>query len=245
MAQWTLSAEQFAAAWFGTGLDRMPFPFRFTSRYPGLREYQAYQRDFRTELAHDEHMPLRRAVDVLARPDWRIELFGIDNRRGGAELRAIGCAHRGGSGVVALQNPAPDGGKIRLRRCRTDQLATELVRLLPDHKPGTVAERTYLLDDLADDRPDPFGSAPAAETRDRYRRFWRQSCTTRGTVTVLLGPRNADPLRTGKLRWIDTDDGRYCEIPANRALMIRPGSSADISRYLDESIIRARARMDG
>lgn len=244
MTQWTLSAEQFAAAWFGTGLDRMPFPFRFTSRFPGLHEYRAYQRKFRAELAEADHAPLQRALQVLARPEWRIELFGIDNTRGAVEMRAIGCATRSGPGVIALQAPAPDGGRVRLRRVRVDQLATELIRLLPDPAPGTAAEKSYLLDDLNDDRPDLFGNAPARAIQDRYRRFWRQPCDTSGTATVLVGPRNAEPLRTGKLRWIDTGDGRYCEVPANRALMIRPASSADITRYLDESIVRAKARMD-
>ena len=60
----------------------------------------------------------------------------------------------------------------------------------------------------------------------------------------MVGPRNAEPLRTGKLRWIDTEAGRYCEVPANRALMVRPGTTADITRYLDESIVRAKARID-
>ncbi|MFC9436857.1 ESX secretion-associated protein EspG [Nocardia sp. NPDC057030] len=244
-AQWSLSAEQFAAAWFGTGLDRLPFPFRFTSRFPWLREYQSYQRQFREELARPERVPLSRTITVLARPDWRIELFGNDNTRDGIELRAIGCATRGGAGVIAEQTPAPTGGRVQLRRCRIDQLATELIRLLPDTPAGTTGEKSFLLDDLNDERPDLFGSAPASEVKDRYRRFWRQPCGTRGTAAVLLGPRNAEPLRTGRLRWIDTTaDGRYYEVPANRALMIRPGTSADLVRYLDESIARARARMD-
>ncbi|MGQ4616477.1 ESX secretion-associated protein EspG [Nocardia sp. R7R-8] len=243
-AQWSLSAEQFAAAWFGTGLDRMPFPFRFTSRFPGRNEYQAYQQQFRAELGRDERLPLRSAITTLAVPDWRIELVGYDNTREGVELRAIACGARTGSGVLAVQSPAPDGGQVRLRRCRIDQLAGEVVRLLPDAPAGTVGEKSFLLDDLNDDRPDVFGNAPAGRAKERYRRFWRQSCTTRGTIGVLLGPRNAEPLRTGRLRWIDTADGRYCEVPANRALMIRPGTSADIARYLDESIVRAEARMD-
>ncbi|GAA5088764.1 ESX secretion-associated protein EspG [Nocardia iowensis] len=243
-AQWSLSAEQFAAAWYGTGLDRLPFPFRFTSRIPGLREYQAYQQQFRDELAREERIPLSRTITVLAQPDWRIELFGYDNTRDGIEIRAVGCGTRKGAGVVAQQAPAPDGGRVQLHRCRVDQLATELVRLLPETAAGTAGEKSFLLDDLNDERPDPFGTAPSSEVKERYRRFWRQSCVTRGTATVLLGPRNAEPLRTGRLRWIDTSDGRYYEVPANRALMIRPGTSADIGRYLDEAIIRARARMD-
>ncbi|MEU6189988.1 ESX secretion-associated protein EspG [Nocardia sp. NPDC047038] len=243
-AQWSLSAEQFAAAWFATGLDRMPFPFRFTSRFPGLNEYQAYQQQFRAELGRDERLPLRSAISTLAVPDWRIELFGYDNTRAGVELRAVACGTRSGSGLLAVQSPAPDGGRVRLRRCRVDQLATEVVRLLPDATAGTVGEKSFLLDDLNDERPDVFGNAPASQAKERYRRFWRQSCATRGTAVVLLGPRNAEPLRTGRLRWIDTPDGRYCEVPANRALMIRPGTSADIARYLDEAIVRAKARMD-
>lgn len=242
--QWSLSAEQFAAAWFGTGLDRMPFPFRFTSRFRGLREYQAYQEQFRLELDREERAPLQRALRVLARPDWRIELFGTDNTRDGIELRIIGCATRRGAGVIAEQLPAESGGPVRMYRCRPDQLATELIRLLPEVPAGAGTEKSFLLDDLTDDRPDLSGNAPATEIKSRYRRFWRQSCTTRGTAVVLLGPRNADPLRTGRLRWIDTSDGRYCEVPANRALMIRPASAADIARYLDEAIIRAKARLD-
>ncbi|MFQ6325879.1 ESX secretion-associated protein EspG [Nocardia sp. CWNU-33] len=245
MAQWLLTAEQFAAAWFGTGMDRLPFPFRFTSRFPGRNEYQAYQQQFRAELAHEDHIHLRRALGVLARPDWRIELFGIDNARESAEIRAIGCATRGGPGVIAVQAPGPDGGKVRLRRCRVDQLATELVRLLPDPPAGTAAEKSYLLDDLNDDRPDPFANAPSRAVKERYRRFWRLPYDTRGSAVVLLGARNGAPIRTGKLRWIDTTEGRYCEIPANRALMIRPATSTDITRYLDESIIRGKARLDG
>lgn len=244
MAQWLLSAEQFAAAWFGTGLDRMPFPFRFTSRFPGLHEYQSYQQKFRTQLSGDDQIPLQRAIAVLARPDWRIELYGIDNARGGLEIRGIGCANRAGTGIVAVQQPGPTGGRVRLHRCRVDQLATELTELLPNAPAANAPEKSYLLDDLQDHRPDPFGTAPARAVQEKYRRFWRQPCDTRGTVVVLLGPRNADPLRTGRLRWIDTAEGRYCEVPANRALMIRPGNSEDIARYLDEAIIRAKARLD-
>lgn len=244
MAQWTLSAEQFAAAWFGTGADRMPFPFRFTSRFPGLHEYRSYQEQFRSELDRPDHAPLQRALSVLSRPDWRIELFGIDNRRGGIEMRGIGCAVRGGTGVVALQNPDADGGRIRMRRCRAEQLPTELVRLLPEHRAGDAAEKSYLLDDLTTDRPDPFGNDPARAVQERYRRFWSQPCATRGVVSVLLGPRTSDARRLGRLRWIDTDDGRYCELPANRALMIRPATAADITRYLEEAVVRARAKLD-
>ncbi|WP_433576600.1 ESX secretion-associated protein EspG [Nocardia brasiliensis] len=243
-SQWSLSAEQFAAAWFGTGLDRLPFPFRFTSRFPGLHEYQLYQQQFREELAKEERIPLSRTITALARPDWRIELLGCDNTRDGVELRAIGCATRSGVGVIARQEQAPDGGRVQLRRCRADQLASELVRMLPDAGAGSTGEKSFLLDDLNDDRPDLFGSAPASEVKEKYRRFWRQTCTTRGMASVLLGPRNAEPLRTGRLRWIDTTDGRYYEVPANRALMIRPGTSADIRRYLDDAIARARVRME-
>lgn len=243
-SRWSLSAEQFAAAWFGTGLDRLPFPFRFTSRFPGLHEYQQYQQRFREELARQERIPLARTITALARPDWRIELFGCDNTRDGIELRAIGGATRSGVGVIAQQDQAPDGGRVQLRRCRAEQLANELVRLLPDAAAGNTGEKSFLLDDLNDARPDPFGNAPAGAVKEKYRRFWRQSCTTRGMISVLLGPRNAEPLRTGRLRWIDTTDGRYYEVPANRALMIRPGTSADIRRYLEESVARARARMD-
>jgi hypothetical protein len=245
MAQWLLTAEQFAAAWFGTGMDRLPFPFRFTSRFEGRNEYQAYQQRFRAELTHEDHIHLRRALSVLANPDWRIELFGIDNNRDQAEIRAVGCATRGGPGVIAVQMPGSDGGKVRLRRCRVDQLATELIRLLPDPPPGTATEKSYLLDDLNDDRPDPFATAPSRTVKERYRRFWRQEYDTRGTAVVLLGPRNSAPVRTGKLRWIDTTEGRYCEVPANRALMVRPATSTDITRYLDEAIIRGKARLDG
>ncbi|WP_280469524.1 ESX secretion-associated protein EspG, partial [Nocardia brasiliensis] len=119
-SQWSLSAEQFAAAWFGTGLDRLPFPFRFTSRFPGLHEYQLYQQRFRDELAKDERIPLSRTITALARPDWRIELLGCDNTRDGVELRAIGCATRSGVGVIAQQEQAPDGGRVQLRRCRAE-----------------------------------------------------------------------------------------------------------------------------
>ncbi|WP_109527898.1 MULTISPECIES: ESX secretion-associated protein EspG [Nocardia] len=242
MSQWTLSAEQFAAAWFGTGLDRLPFPFRFTSRFPGMREYQEYQEQFRSELARDDHVPLHRALRVLSHPEWRVELFGVDDRRDGAEMRGVAGATRTGAGVIAFQNPAADGGKVRLRRCRGDQLAAELIRALPDPPPGTALEKTYLLDDLATDRPDPFDNDPARAVQERYRRFWHQPSTTRGTATVLRGPRNGDAQRIGRIRWIDTEDGRYCEIPANRALMIRPATGADITRYLNETIVRARAR---
>ncbi len=243
MAQWTLSAEQFAAAWFSTGLDRMPFPFRFTSRFHGLHEYHAYQRQFRSELDHPDHAPLQRALRVLSTPHWRIELFGIDSRRGGTEIRGIGCAV-GDSGVVALQNPAADGGRVRMRRCRAQQLPAELIRLLPDPAAGEASEKSYLLDDLTTDRPDPFDNDPARAVQERYRRFWTQPCATRGVVSVLVGPRNSDALRIGRLRWIDAEDGRYCEMPANRALMIRPGTSADIIRYVDDAIVRARARIN-
>ncbi|MGW4365944.1 ESX secretion-associated protein EspG [Nocardia takedensis] len=242
-AQWILSAEQFAAAWFGTGLDRLPFPFRFTSRFAGLREYDAYQRQFRDELENPDHTPLRRAVQVLSAPDWRIELFGLDHRRGGVELRGIGCGVRGGAGIVAQQNPDADGGRVRLRRFRAEQVATELLRLLPDRAPGESSEKRFLREDLATDRPDPFDNDPARAVQERYRRFWSRPSTTRGVVTVLHGPRTSEAQRTGRVRWIDADDGRYCEIPVNRALMIRPASGADILRYVDDSIRRAEAAL--
>ncbi|GAA5042652.1 ESX secretion-associated protein EspG [Nocardia callitridis] len=243
-AQWTLSAEQFAAAWFGTGLDRLPYPFRFTSRFHSRNEYQEFHRQFAADLAAEHRRPLRRAISVLAQPDWRIELLGYRSADGGSELRAIGCGTRAGSAIIAEQRPAPDGGKVRLRRCRVDQLTTELARLLPDTPPGDTGEKRFLLEDLNDERPDPFQNAPSREVKQRYRRFWSQPHDTRGTITVLPGPRNATPPRTGRLRWIDTPDGRYCEAPANRALMIRPATTADIIRYVDESTARAKLRLD-
>jgi len=237
---WTASGEQFAAAWFGTGTDRMPFPMRFTSRFESTREYRTYQRKVRDVLNRPENEPIRRAVLMLAESEWRVELFGYDNRRAGAEIRAVGGVAGGKEAVVAVQDA--ETGAVRLRRCPATRLSAELVALLPGTAPGAAAERAYLLDDLAIERRDSFRAAARREHAEDYHRFWNQSHQTRGAVTVLPGL-GTQSHRITALRWIDAADGRYLETLANRALMIRPAGPGDMARHL--AGVLARAGADG
>ncbi|WP_040798180.1 ESX secretion-associated protein EspG [Nocardia higoensis] len=233
---WTAGGEQFAAAWFGTGADRMPFPLRFTSRFESTREYRAYQWKVRDVLNRPENEPIRRAVLTLAESEWRVELFGYDNRRAGAEIRAVGGIAGGREAVVAVQDA--ETGAVRLRRCPATGLTAELVALLPGRAPGVIPERAFLLDDLTTERRDSFRAAARRERAEDYHRFWNQPHRTRGAVTVLraLVPQ---PRRITAVRWIDTADGRYLETLANRALMIRPAGPGDMARHLAGVLARA------
>ncbi|WP_067863954.1 ESX secretion-associated protein EspG [Nocardia shimofusensis] len=233
---WTSSGEQFAAAWFGTGVDRMPFPLRFTSRFESTREYHSYQRKVRDVLNRPENEPIRRAVLTLAESEWRVELFGHDNRRAGAEIRAVGGVAGGKEAVVAVQDA--ETGAVRLRRCPATRLTTELVALLPNRAPGTIAERAFLLDDLTAERRDSFRADARRERAEEYHRFWNQPHQTRGAVTVLRGPGTRSH-RITAVRWIDTPEGRYLETFANRALMIRPAATGDMARHLAGVLARA------
>lgn len=234
---WTAGGEQFAAAWFGTGADRMPFPLRFTSRFESIREYRAYQRKVRAVLERPDNEPIRRAVRALAESEWRIELFGYDNRRAGAEIRAVGGT-AGRDAVVAIQDA--ETGAVRLRRCPATVLSTELVALLPDRPPGSVPERAFLLDDLAAGREEQSGVRPHRERAEDYRRFWNQPHQTRGAVTVLPA-RVPRPRRVTAARWLDATDGRYLETLANRALMIRPAGPGEMARHLAGVMARLAA----
>lgn len=226
---WTSSGEQFAAAWFGTGADRMPFPLRFTSRFESTREYRSYQRKVRDVLNRPENEPIRRAVLTLAESEWRVELFGYDNRRACTEIRAVGGITGGKEAVVAVQDA--ETGAVRLRRCPATRLTMELVALLPNTAPGTVQERAFLLDDLTTERRDSFRANARREYAEEYHHFWNQPHRTRGAVTLLrgLGTRSH---RVTAVRWIDVADGRYLETLANRALMIRPAAPGDMARHL-------------
>lgn len=233
---WTASGEQFAAAWFGTGTDRMPFPLRFTSRFESTREYRSYQRKVREVLNRPENEPIRRAILTLSESPWRVELFGHDNRRAGAEIRAVGGVTGGKDAVVAVQDA--ETGAVRLRRCPATRLTTELVALLPDRAPGTTAERAFLLDDLAVERRDSFRADARRAHAEEYHRFWNQPHQSRGAVTVLRGLGAQSP-RITAVRWIDTLEGRYLETLANRALMIRPAAPGDMVRHLAGVLARA------
>ncbi|WP_158675771.1 ESX secretion-associated protein EspG [Nocardia stercoris] len=239
-----LSAEQFAAVWFSTGWDRLPFPFRFTSRFTLLDEFESFQAETRNTLNEPRHAPLRQALSVLAQPDWRIELFGSSGGPGvdGTQLRTLGCGRRDGSLVIATQEPAEDGGPVTIRSCR--DLATAVAQTIPTLSPGTGTEKRFLLDDLNDTQPDPYGQRASSETKARYARFWQQPAQGRGTLTVIMGARGQDERGIGRLRWLDVADGRYLEVTSNGALMIRPGSQREIAKYLGEVGERARTLAD-
>ena len=239
MAEWTLSAEQFAALWYSPAHDRMPFPFRFRSRFAYVDEYDRFRQDIQKAVKAPQHEKLRRALFVLATPDARLEVFGFT---AGNELRHIACT-RANNAVLATQTPAPDGGNIRLTALPTQRVAETLAAAVPVDRPGHSPARRFTRTDLESDAAPYTSAAHTIPARRQYQRLTRTADT--GTIHISDGPRHGNPV-TRRLRWFDIpDDGCYLEKRSSTEISVTPGAQDEIRRYLDSELRRVQPSPDG
>ncbi|MBJ8343298.1 ESX secretion-associated protein EspG [Antrihabitans sp. YC2-6] len=240
MPAWELSADHFAAVWYGRAHDRLPFPFRLLSRFRYADEYDAFASRVRADLTDDQ--PLREALRVLADPEIRVEVFGLHGPDLATELRVIGCA-RSGAGVVATQTPGLDGGTVALRTCAAGALAERVLDRLPEATMGSAKPQRFPVDSLAAAAPGAYvRRADAVSHREQFRKIARSPRSAQGTVSIFAGVRTEEQrARTGVVRWFDVvGDGRYTEVRTRSHVEVEPAGRTQIigkiSSFADQAM---------
>jgi hypothetical protein len=234
MINWQLGAAQFGALWYGTGLDRYPFPFDIVSGFEWRDDAEQYERAVRVAFAGPEHERLRAAVRVLATPDVH---FAVTGRTvGEAPIRVI-AAQAQHFAAIAVQAPGPDddhGGDITLGFGSAGHLAGRIVAVLPPNAAGHNEFRRPTMTH-EDDEPRGFlSSAVATRPAPRLERALAAGHAGHGAIRVSAGPRYGRQAEIGSLRWIDiAGDGRYAIGPHERDRTV-PADPARLTAILDQ-----------
>ncbi|WP_169593571.1 ESX secretion-associated protein EspG [Antrihabitans stalactiti] len=230
MRTWTLPAEDFAALWFGPANDRMPFPFRFLSRFALADEYEAHRTKTRDTFSADRFEDLHHALHIIAEPRARIEVYGRRGER--EELRILGCID-GRPGVVASQRR---GGDITLQLVSAEKVAGLVVDRLPEAGPGSKRVQRFATSALADDAPFVMRTDGVSE-KARYAKIVNAPRASEGTLSVYAGPRHGDQRVTGTVRWYDlVGDGRYLETRTRDTIEVKPAALNDILARIHKAL---------
>ncbi|WP_068268981.1 ESX secretion-associated protein EspG [Aldersonia kunmingensis] len=232
MINWQLGAAQFGALWYGTGLDRYPFPFDIVSGFEWQDDADQFERAVREAFAGPEHERLRAAVRVLTKPDVHFAVTGrtVDE----TPIRVI-AAQAQHLAAIAVQQPGPDenhGGDITLGFGSAGYLPGQIVAVLPPNSAGHNEFRRSTM--THDDEPRGFlSSAIATRTAPRLEQALTDRHAGNGAIRVWAGPRYGRQAEIGSLRWIDiAGDGRYVIGPRDRDRAI-PADPAGLTRILE------------
>ncbi|MCX5042276.1 ESX secretion-associated protein EspG [Aldersonia sp. NBC_00410] len=238
MINWKMGAAQFGALWYGTGLDRYPFPFDIVSGFTWRDDAERFEQQVRDAFAGSEHERMRAAVSVLANPEVHVAVSG--RTAANARIRVIGAqAQR--YAAIAVQQPGPDdeqGGDVTLGFGPAGRLAGQIVGVLPPNAGGTSEFKGPT--EPAEDSPRGFTTTVAVSRRAaRLEQVLATRHAGDGTIRVWSGPRYGRQSETGQVRWIDiAGDGRYVIGPRDRT-RAAPADPQRLSQIVDGLLERA------
>jgi len=212
--KWTLTPDQFAAAWERTDGDRIPYPLVVRLSARDSLERDAQLPELNEWCSRTLDADLEAALRVLARPAVRVEVFGRQGPEVDAPpVRILGAA-AGHVTVVAAQRPGatPDrGGEVRLFVGTAKTLAPRVISVLPEKAAGGQQRHSAPLGRVREDSrnlvtvPVSGPSEPA-----RIRRLLKQPRDGIGQIIVSARRGNGELRPLGVLCWIDiAGDGRY------------------------------------
>ncbi|MGV9822657.1 ESX secretion-associated protein EspG [Nocardia xishanensis] len=186
VTRWRFSALEFRVLWESTGRDVLPYPLGHRWQDTGVPE------DFRrawqvAAMAVWTHMDdnLLRALDVLLRPEARVEVAGFRGLRREHRIRAHAGVHYQ-HGAIVTQRPGVDhdhGGEVELAFLTAEQVAPAVIGALPKCPPGKGNSLSIDVRDLAGPRgvkTDPWRRSP----KDDFDRFFDRPTTCIAHVAV-------------------------------------------------------------
>ncbi|MFI9503663.1 ESX secretion-associated protein EspG [Nocardia sp. NPDC052566] len=220
---WRFTDVEFIVLWEQLREDTLPAPFTFLSRTPDYDDYLREKREARAHLDRTVGHSADEIFDMVAGPDIRIVLRGIDGRNPGnpgGSIRVLGV--RRGERAYVLEQLAGEtvqhSAGFVITECEVLALAETIAAKLPKADPG---KRPYISLPMPVRPEDEVGDAfnrtvvrGAFDELDTYdgTRFLETVPTAAGWITVRQGFSRFGP--RGRvirhLEWRDlADDGRY------------------------------------
>lgn len=244
-AEWVWDPDDFAALWYGDGVDRFPRPLHFLSRFQYRDDAEAHRARFLAALDADEHELIRLAVHTVVFGQFRIEIRGGSTATEQGSLREyrIVGAQNGRHGVVLAQAIVDDvDGPIHGRLFPAEQLPQRLAGRVPACRPGRQPEISVDMADL-DTRAAPQSYARRTPGEE-YAALTRRPVAGGGHARLLVGHilDRPDPWYT--TQWIDVaDDGRYLQRRGKERITVRPVTADDLISGFAGWIERAQRRL--
>ncbi|WP_280264682.1 hypothetical protein [Nocardia wallacei] len=215
MIHWQLTSQQYEAAVFAAGRDRLPYPTWHAARADSDAELGRQRREAIDALVPRVDDDFARLVATLLDPRVRVHVHGRIGADDPAQTQLRGYAAFGPTAAaVAIQDPDPApgvSGDVVVSACTARQAITLLARLLPDEPPGQREQLVAPVADL-DVEPDWVGGWNRPPTlRERVSTFFARPRAGWGEVLCYPGPfldNRTDGVQ-GFL-WMDfAGDGRY------------------------------------
>ncbi|MGO4649489.1 ESX secretion-associated protein EspG [Nocardia sp. 2YAB30] len=220
---WRFTDIEFVVLWQPLKEDFLPKPFVFTSRIPRYTDYLRELRETSERLGATMDPAFDDVLDVVARPDIRVVVRGVDgknpqNPKGSIRLLAV---RRGEQAYLLTQLPGETlghSGGFTVAECDPLRLADAVVAELPAVAAGRQGEIVLVGGaDAGDDTDYAYGRSqlwdPVEDmVHSRADRFLRSAVTSVGGIEISQGTSRFGPRgRVSRvLGWRDLDgDGRY------------------------------------
>jgi hypothetical protein len=218
---WKFTDLEFVVAWESRQADILPAPFVFTSRTPLYHDYQREKREVRERLRTTLDPEFDRVVDIVARPELRIEVhgWGRDEEDADSQIRLLGV-RRGNDGYLLKQLPGEtawhSGGYI-VTEYAPLELAGAVTAELPEVGAGERPESVLAFASGATGVDYSYGRSVVHDSfeetaEQRTAQFLRAPTTGQGTIRVAQGVSRFGPrgIAAVQLHWRDLEgDGRY------------------------------------
>jgi hypothetical protein len=218
---WKFTDLEFVVAWETFQADLLPAPFVFTSRTPLYDDYQREKRDLRAQLGTTLDHNLARVMDVVARPEIRVELhgWGSDSEDAASQIRLL-AVRRAGDGYLLEQLPgetAWHSGGYTITECAPVELANVLLAELPEVAAGKLGDIVLTKQTQGADLDYSYGRSFINDSFDdtverQTDQFVRAPSTGEGIIHIEQGMSRFGPrgITRRRLCWRDLeDDGRY------------------------------------
>lgn len=218
---WKFTDFEFVVAWETAQADILPAPFVFTSRTEYYDDYQREKREMREQLRGRLDGSFEHVLDVVARPDIRIELhgWGSDFEDAESQIRLL-AVRREGYGYLLKQLPgetAWHSGGYTVTECAPLALADALIAELPDVGPGKLGDVMLVKRTENTDMDFSYGRSFVEDSFDdtveeQAGKFLEAPTTGEGIIDIVQGISRFGPrgVARRRLAWRDLDgDGRY------------------------------------
>lgn len=245
MAEWVWEPDDFAALWYGDGIDRFPRPLHYLSRFHFVDDYEAHRARVLGALDQDESELIRLALHTVTFGQFRIEIRGGSTATDPGmmrEYRIVG-AQNGPHGVVLAQAIVNGvDGPIHGRLFPSEQLPKRLAGRVPTCKPGRQAPISVDVVDL--ESSVVHQSFARRSPREEYEAMTRRPIDGSGHARLLVGHILDRPEPWYTTQWADlTDDGRYLQRRAQGRITVRPAVEDDLPVGFAGWIERAQRRL--
>ncbi|WP_067819125.1 ESX secretion-associated protein EspG [Nocardia inohanensis] len=218
---WSFTDLELVVLWEQLGVESLPWPLDFIAREQWWDEYLVALAQARGSLREREEN-LAELLAPMGSPDVKVEVHGWDGRDRqdpAGSIRILGL-RQDDLGYLIVQHPGETvrhSAGFTVTECYGPELATEIVRALPDSEAGRGRDVVLAEPEHADEFDYGYGLSPAHETMDgtvvdQAADFLATDALRLGVIEVVQGRSRFGPrgITRQKLQWRDiAEDGRY------------------------------------